>query len=290
MVECNVSAADGSAEIRGSSNHTMQTLSIPHRSHISCLSLAALAVLILFHPADAAAAEQRAVKIAVEGAFPPFNYLDSNQQLQGFDVDIAKALCDAGKLTCEFVIQEWTAMIPNLLAGRYDAIISSMSMSEERRQKVAFTKRYYDSPTVFIAQKTNSLQSFKPGDLQGVRLGVTAGTSQEAYVKQFYATAAVTVFPASPDLYKGLADGAVDLILEDKLAVYDWLTNTKAGSCCVFKGEDIKDREFFGDGAGIALRPDDRELLQTMNEALDSIQSDGTYDMINAKYFPFEIR
>jgi polar amino acid transport system substrate-binding protein len=290
VVECNVSAAVGRAEIRGSSNHTMQKHSIPRSSHLSRFGLLAFAVLVMLNPADAGAAEQKTIKIAVEGAFPPFNYLDSNQQLQGFDVDIAKALCDAGTLTCEFVIQEWTGMIPSLLAGRYDAIISSMSMSEERRQKVHFTKRYYDSPTVFISRKDNPLQSVKPEDLQGVHLGVTAGTSQEAYVKQFYATASVTVFPASPDLYKGLADGAVDLILEDKLAVYDWLTNTKAGSCCMFKGEDIKNPQFFGDGAGIALRPDDPQLLQTLNAALDSIQSDGTYDMINAKYFPFEIR
>ena len=290
MIQCNVSAAGGRAEIRGSSDHTMQKHSIPHPSHLSRFGFLAFAVLALLNAADVGAADQKTVKIAVEGAFPPFNYLDSNQQLQGFDVDIAKALCDAGKLKCEFVIQEWTGMIPSPIAGRYDTIISSMSMSEERRQKVTFTKRYYDSPTIFISRKDNSLQSVKPEDLQGVHLGVTAGTSQEAYVKQFYSTASVTVFPASPDLYKGLADGAVDLILEDKLAVYDWLTNTKAGSCCVFKGDDIKNPEFFGDGAGIALRPDDRQLLQTMNAALDTIQADGTYDMINAKYFPFEIR
>jgi polar amino acid transport system substrate-binding protein len=98
------------------------------------------------------------------------------------------------------------------------------------------------------------------------------------------------VVQASPDLYKELAEGSVDIIFEDKLAVYDWLTNTKAGSCCEFKGEDIKNAEYFGDGAGIAVRRDDKDLLGKLNGALEKIQASDVYDTINAKYFPFSIR
>ncbi|CAH0342973.1 Lysine/arginine/ornithine-binding periplasmic protein [Rhizobium sp. CECT 9324] len=230
------------------------------------------------------------VRIAVEGAFPPFNYLDSANKLQGFDVDIAKALCETAKLKCEFVIQEWTTMIPGLLDKQYDVIISSMSMSAERREKVSFTQKYYDSPSVFIVRKGSVIAGTTPDSLRKSRLGVTSGTSQEAYAKKFYPVVSTTVFQASPDLYKGLAEGNVDIIMEDKLAVYDWLANTKAGSCCEFLGGDIKNTEFFGDGAGIALRPSDRQLLAQFNAALDTIQSDDTYDTINAKYFPFSIR
>jgi polar amino acid transport system substrate-binding protein len=230
------------------------------------------------------------IRIAVEGAFPPFNYLDSANQLQGFDVDIAKALCETAKLKCEFVIQEWTTMIPGLLDKQYDVIISSMSMSAERREKVSFTQKYYDSPSVFIVRKGSNIAGTTPDILRKSRLGVTSGTSQEAYAKKFYPVVSTTVFQASPDLYKGLAEGNVDIIMEDKLAVYDWLANTKAGSCCEFLGGDIKNTEFFGDGAGIALRPSDRQLLAQFNAALDTIQSDDTYDTINAKYFPFSIR
>lgn len=254
------------------------------------LACAAFVSASISGPAIVSAAENDTVRIAVEGAFPPFNYLDSNNQLQGFDVDVAKALCDAAKLKCEFVIQEWTAMIPNLLDNKYDAIISSMSMSAERRQKVAFTQKYYDSPSVFIANKDTKIPGTSVDDLKKLRLGVTAATSQEAYAKKFYSGVATTVFQASPDLYKGLADGSVDIILEDKLAVYDWLANTKAGSCCEFKGEDIKNTEYFGDGAGIAVRPDDKTLLDKLNGALEAIQAGDTYDTINAKYFPFSIR
>lgn len=254
------------------------------------LSFVALISASILEPAIVSSAENNSIRIAVEGAFPPFNYLDSNNQLQGFDVDFAKALCETAKLKCEFVIQEWTAMIPNLLDNKYDAIISSMSMSAERREKVAFTQKYYDSPSVFIAPKKSGIAGTSPDDLKNIRLGVTAATSQEAYAKKFYSGVATTVFPASPDLYKGLADGKVDIILEDKLAVYDWLANTKAGSCCAFKGEDIKNTEYFGDGAGIAVRPSDKALLDKLNAALETIQAGDTYDTINAKYFPFSIR
>ncbi|WP_407703727.1 transporter substrate-binding domain-containing protein [Xaviernesmea oryzae] len=259
-------------------------------SRLSALLASAIALVAALTPLSAGAEAPKHIKIAVEGAFPPFNYLDSNKQLQGFDVDIANALCQAAKLDCEFVIQEWTAMIPGLLEKRYDAIISSMSMSQERRQKVAFSQRYYDSPTVFITQKASNIAIDTSNGLKGVRLGVTAATSQEAYAKKFFGNADTVVFSASPDLYKGLANGSVDVILEDKLAVYDWLANTKAGSCCMFNGKDIKDPEYFGDGAGIAVRPADTELLATFNAALAQIQADGVYDTINAKYFPFSIQ
>lgn len=260
------------------------------QSKFLAFACAAFVSASIFQPAIVSAGEDDSIRIAVEGGFPPFNYLDSNNQLQGFDVDIAKALCDTAKLKCEFVMQEWTAMIPNLLDNKYDAIISSMSMSAERRQKVAFTQKYYDGPSVFIAPKKSDIAGTSPEDLKKLRLGVTAATSQEAYARKFYSGVATTVFKASPDLYKGLADGKVDIIMEDKLAVYDWLANTKAGSCCAFKGEDIKNTEYFGDGAGIAVRPSDKALLDKLNAALEAIQAGDTYDTINAKYFPFSIR
>ncbi|WP_425349857.1 transporter substrate-binding domain-containing protein [Mangrovicella endophytica] len=251
-------------------------------STCTCLLTAAL---------PAAAAEgDLAVKVAVEGAFPPFNYLDAQQKLQGFDVDIANALCESAHLTCEFVIQKWEDMIPGLLAKRYDVIVSSMSMSEERRKQVAFTDVYYNSPSIFIARKGSGISEVNPETLKGVSIGVTKATAQAAFVDKFYkAGSEVTVFPESPDLYKGLADGSVDIILEDKLAIYDWLTNTKAGQCCEFRGADLLDTTYFGAGAGIALRPGDDDLRQRLNTALADIKAAGTYDMINAKYFPFSI-
>ena len=254
-------------------------------------AFAAVAAMGAASSCAALAQDRLAVRIAVEGAFPPFNYLDANNTLQGFDVDIAKALCLTADLECTFVIQKWDDMIPNLLDKHYDAIVSSMSMSAERREKVAFTTKYYDTPSVFIVKKGSAIVNPTPEALRGVKLGVTLATAQAAFAEKFYkATAIVTIFPMSPELYKGLADGSVDVIMEDKLAVYDWLTNTKAGQCCEFRGPEVRDLTFFGEGAGIALRPSDTALRDRFNTALETIKSDGTYDTINAKYFPFSIQ
>ncbi|WP_438617741.1 transporter substrate-binding domain-containing protein [Oryzifoliimicrobium ureilyticus] len=263
-----------------------------HNGHakIFALLFIAASALSLSVGSSAAVDSGSPVKIAVEGGFPPFNYVDSKNQLQGFDVDIANALCAAAKLKCEFVMQKWDDMIPGLIDKRYDAIVSSMSMSDERRQKVAFTAKYYDSPSVFIVRKGSNFRGLTPEDLKGAKLGVTSSTVQQSYIKDFYPGAQVTVFEASPELYTGLANGSVDIILEDKLAIYDWLTNTREGECCEFKGQDIKNKTYFGEGAGIALRKEDSQLQGTLNTALEQIKSDGTYDMINAKYFPFSIQ
>ncbi len=249
----------------------------------------ALSVFGTLGPADSHAGETP-TRVAVEGIFPPFNYLDSKNTLQGFDVDIAKSLCDAARLNCEFVVQDWDGMIPGLLAKEYDTIISSMSMSAERKEKVRFTAPYYDSPSVFVVQKSSPLKRLQVGDLTSKKLGVTSSTAQASYANDHYSDVERIVYPSSPDLYKALEAKEVDVILEDKLAIYDWLTNTKAGSCCEFRGQDIKDPEYFGEGAGIAVRPEDTDLLLRLDQALTVIQADGTYDRINAKYFPFSIR
>jgi polar amino acid transport system substrate-binding protein len=256
----------------------------------AALGVLAIGLTVFGFPAAGQAEEGKVTRIAVEGIFPPFNYLDADNKLQGFDVEIARALCESAHLSCAFVMQKWEDMIPNLNANQYDAIVSSMSMSEERKKLVAFTDSYYNSPSVFVVRKKTDLPDFASTSLGGQALGVTLGTVQAAYAAQFFPDAKVTIFPSSPDLYKGLADGSVDVAFEDKLAIYDWLTNTKAGSCCDFRGPDIVDPQFFGAGAGIAIRKSDEALRDTLNKALAAITADGTYDAINAKYFPFSIR
>ncbi|GHD13951.1 transporter substrate-binding domain-containing protein [Tianweitania populi] len=259
-------------------------------SPLSPALFAAVSILMIAFPDFSQAQTKVITKIAVEGSFPPFNYVDADNKLQGFDVEIARALCETANLSCEFIIQKWDDMIPNLNARHYDAIVSSMSMSEERQKLVAFTNSYYSSPSVFVVRKEREMPDFQSRSLGGLALGVTLDTVQAAYVAEFFPDAKVTIFPSSPDLYKGLAEGSIDVAFEDKLAIYDWLTNTKAGGCCEFRGNDIIDRKFFGDGAGIAIRKADDDLRAKFNTALAEISSNGTYDAINAKYFPFSIR
>lgn len=249
-----------------------------------------VALLACLPASQSAYAQDQPIRIAVEGNFPPFNYLDANGKLQGMNVEIADALCAAMQVECTLVVQEWDQMIPGLIDHEYDAIVSSMSMSTERRKQAAFTQRYYDSPSVFITKKDAELRTFEPQDLADRKVGVTLATSQMAYAQDLYADSDITIFDSSPDLYQGLANGEVEVILEDKLAAFDWLTNTRAGQCCEFRGEDVKESTYFGEGAGIAVNKEKGALLSALDAALVAITEDGTYSMINAKYFPFSIR
>jgi polar amino acid transport system substrate-binding protein len=267
------------------------TINMMHwRIAVRTLTAAILAAAFVSATSTLARAQDSAIEIAVEGNFPPFNYLDANGELQGFDVEIAKALCETMAAECSLVVQDWDAMIPGLLAGEYDAIISSMTMSAERREQVAFSARYYDGPSGFVTAKTSGLRDFTPADLAGKKLGAALATVQESFARAHHPDAEITTFVSSPELYQNLVDGKLDVILEDKLAAYDWLTNTKAGQCCEFRGEDVKDPEIFGEGAGIAVRKEDDALREKFNAALESITENGTYNRINAKYFPFSIR
>lgn len=231
------------------------------------------------------------VRIAIEGAFPPFSYVDANKEMQGFDVDIANAVCAQAKLNCILVLQKWDDMIPGLLAKSYDAIVASMSITPERRKQIAFSVRYYNSPSTFIAAKESGIVKIDPKALNGKRIGATTTTIQSVYLdKNYKNTSEIVMFATSDAAYEALAGGSIDAVLDDKLAVLDWLTNTKMGRCCHFVGGDLNDNEDFGEGAGIALRKEDTALRESFNLAIQGIQSNGVYDEINSKYFPFSIR
>ncbi|WP_394890498.1 transporter substrate-binding domain-containing protein [Mesorhizobium sp. AaZ16] len=130
-------------------------------------------------------AEWKKAKIAVEGVYPPFNYIDKGE-LTGFDVEIGKALCAQAKLECEFVTQDWDGMIPGLLASKYDAIISSMSITEERKKKVDFTAKYYNTPAHFMAAKSAAIKDVSPKALAGKTIGVQGSTTQAAFLETNY--------------------------------------------------------------------------------------------------------
>ncbi|MEL6299143.1 MAG: ABC transporter substrate-binding protein [Pseudomonadota bacterium] len=235
----------------------------------------------------AAAKEWKEVRIGTEGAYAPFNFYDSNKELQGFDVDIAKALCAKMQVKCTFVAQDWDGIIPALLANKYDAIIASMSITEERKKKVDFTDKYYQTPARFIAKKGAGLDT-SPAGLKGKTIGAQSSTTHATYLEDNYKGASVKLYATQDEANADLASGRLDAVLADSVVLLDWL-KSDAGSCCEQTGEAIVDPKWFGEGAGIALRQGDDELRDMFNKAIAEIRADGTYEKINAKYFPFSI-
>lgn len=229
-----------------------------------------------------------AIRIATEGANPPFNFIDKDGHVAGFDVDIARALCTAMKTRCEIVTQNWDAIIPGLQAGEYDAIISSLSITPQRSQQIAFTDPYYDTPTRFIAPKVPHVEVSVAG-LAGKRVGVQRGTVQEKLLRSKFYQAVPVIYDNQEAALQDLLAGNIDLVLGNSVSLAQSFLNTDRGKDYEFAGPAFTDPDILGVGAGIAVRKDEVALLDAFNRALRQIRADGTFKQINDKYFDFDI-
>ena len=247
------------------------------------LALAAIGLL-----AGGASAGMKKVRIGTEGAYPPFNSIDSSGKLIGFDIDIADALCKAAKFDCEFVIQDWDGMIPGLLAKKYDAIIASMSITEERKKKVDFTGKYYNTPAKFVAPKGMNY-TITPDGLKGKSVGVQRATTHENFLRDNFPGMEIRVYATQDEANADLASGRIDLGHADSVALMEGFINTDAGKGFEFVGPDFNVPQWHGTGAGIAVRKGEDKLRMTLDQAIQDILADGTYKAINAKYFDFDV-
>jgi len=242
------------------------------------LTVAALATVAV---ASAAQAGEK-LRIGTEGAYPPFNFVDEKGELQGFDIDISNALCEKMKVECVFVKQDWDGMIPALKKRKYDAIVASMSITDERKKAVDFSERYYTNKLQFIAKKGTTLAVETA--LKGKVLGAQRATIAGDWLEKNRPEAEVKLYDTQENAYLDLAAGRLDAILADAFVNFEWL-KSDAGKGFEFKGEPV----FDGDLIGIPVRKGDKELKAKLDKAIKEIVADGTYAKINAKYFPFSI-
>ncbi|MDP9807641.1 polar amino acid transport system substrate-binding protein [Rhizobium tibeticum] len=244
-----------------------------------------LAAAALFAATHLASAEDT-IRIATEGAYPPFNYVESDGSLKGLDVDMANALCEEMKAKCTIVAQDWDGIIPGLLAKKYDAIIASMSITEERKKQIDFTNKYYTTPLAVAVPKDSALKGVSVEDMKGKVVGAQASTTQADYANDVYAKggAEAKMYPTQDEAVADLQNGRMDALISDKFVVVDWLN--KAGKdCCKLLG-DVPGTET---QAGIGIRQGETELKERFNKAIDALVANGKYQEITKKYFPFEI-
>lgn len=226
------------------------------------------------------------IRIASEGAYPPFNYVDSSNQLRGFDIDIAKALCARMNADCAFAAQDWDGIIPALLANKFDAIVSSMQVTAERAKKVSFTDRYYQIHLGMAVPKDSKIQDTKDVSLKDMVIGAASASAAAAYAEDNYGKsgADVRLYRSQDEADNDMLDGRLDVMISDNIPLTDWI-NKAGAQCCRYIG-DIPNTE--GDIA-IAVRQENTELRERLNEALASIIADGTYATISSKYFSFDL-
>ena len=235
---------------------------------------------LLFSPL--AAAEE--LRIGVEGAYPPFSAVDENGELVGFDIEIARALCAEMKAECELVQQDWDGIIPGLLAKKYDAIIASMSDTEERREQVSFTERYYKDGARFVRKKGSGLR-VSYGGLAGKKVGVQRGTVTDNFLTAEFEGAEVKRYDTLENAHLDLTQGRLDLVLADQFVNQDWAAKNEDYETT---GHTYTNPKYFGDIA-IAVRKEDNKLRERLNAAILAIRGNGKYKAINDKYFSFDI-
>ena len=242
--------------------------------------LASVLVLALFAVPPAIAAEK--LRIATTGGYPPFSYVDDAGNMAGFDVDIALALCAELGAECEVVREEWERLIPELRAGSFDAIAASMSITGKRRELVSFTDRYYSNVVRFVARKGSG---FDPADAAGKTIGAARATIASDWLEAKLAdTTTIRLYSGQQELDGDLVAGRLDAMFGDSLGSYAWLQGPDGGGF-EFVGEEYR----LDEGIGIAVRQKDESLLSRLNGALKAILANGTYERINARYFPFSI-
>ncbi|MGB3644336.1 MAG: transporter substrate-binding domain-containing protein [Mesorhizobium sp.] len=237
----------------------------------------------------AAHAGNAPLRMGVEGAYPPFNYVNAAGKVQGFDVDIGEALCVRLARRCEWVVVPWDGLIPALQAGKFDVLMSSMTITPERRQQVLFTKPYYFSYGMMIANKGSGL-SFTAESLKGHTVGVQAATTHEAWLRDRFGDAIeLHAYPSSDDMFLDFQNGRLDAVFAEAPAMLPWMEVNGGVNAYEQIGENVTDPAL-GTEIGVAVRKDDTRLVDELNAALDAIVTDKTFANIAKKYFSFPLR
>jgi polar amino acid transport system substrate-binding protein len=220
--------------------------------------------------------------------YPPFAEKGADGVWKGWEIEIGNAICAAMNEKCEWVEVSWDGIIPALLAKKFDIIISSMSITEERMKTIDFTDKYYNTPAVIVAPKSSSIDG-TPDSVKGKIVGVQVSTTHANYAeKHLQSTAAsIKTYQTFDEHNQDLVAGRVDAVIGDSLAMQPFL-DSSAGKCCEIKGE-LNDVAVFGPGIGGGMRKSDTALRKKFNAGIKKIRGDGTFDAISKEYFNFDI-
>ncbi|RMU39278.1 Arginine/ornithine ABC transporter, periplasmic arginine/ornithine-binding protein [Pseudomonas avellanae] len=249
--------------------------------------IGALALSVLAQPTFA---DEKPLKIGIEAAYPPFASKAPDGSIVGFDYDIGNALCEEMKARCTWVEQEFDGLIPALKVRKIDAILSSMSITDDRKKSVDFTGKYYNSPARLV-MKDGVTVSDSLAELKGKKIGVQRGSIHERFAREVLAPKGVEVTPygSQNEIYLDIGAGRLDGTIADATLLQDGFLKTDSGKGFAFVGPAFTDPNYFGDGIGIAVRKGDKANLDRLNAAIAAIRANGKYKAIQDKYFDFDI-
>jgi polar amino acid transport system substrate-binding protein len=226
------------------------------------------------------------IRFLTQSDYPPFNFIDKYGRLVGFNVDLARAICEELEIECVVRTRNWEKLIGELEGGRGDAIIASMAVTSEAPAKLDFSDRNYVTPARFVVRRDTGYGDMAPAGLAGRSIGVIAKTAHEAYLRQFFPESRIVTFETREETRAALRDRLVEAVFDDAIALSFWLSGTGSENCCAFRGGAYYDPRYFGEGAAIAVIKGNDDLRRALNYALRRVYKSGKYEEIFLRYFP----
>jgi polar amino acid transport system substrate-binding protein len=227
----------------------------------------------------------QAIRFITTNDFPPFNFLDAQGQLTGFNIDLARAICTELAIQCTIQARDWKELAPRLVDKTADAAIAGIAITAEARQTLDFSDVYLRTPGRFVVRKDEPLDP-TPEGLTGKTLAVVGKTAHEAYLAAIFPEVTRRVYPDANAARDALKRGEVDAHFGDGLQLSFWLQSQAADGCCAFAGGPYLESRFFGQGYAIAVAKGSADLKRAINAALQSLYEKGTYAELYLRYFP----
>jgi polar amino acid transport system substrate-binding protein len=225
------------------------------------------------------------IRFMTETDYPPFNYAGPDGNPAGFNIDLARLLCEEIKASCTVQMRRFDTMLDAIASNRGDALIASIAVTPQIRARVDFTDPYYRSPARFVARRDGALPDMRPEYLGGKTVGAVAGSSFEAYLKAMFTDAVLRPFPDDDTMRQALRRGDVDFIFGDAVSLAFWINGTDSSGCCVFSGGPFVESRYFGEGIGIAVKKGNDNLRQALNWALFRVWEKGKFTELWLRYF-----
>src|ERR1700728_1762020 len=225
------------------------------------------------------------IRFLTETDYPPFNFTGPDGNPAGFNVDLARLICDEITVTCTIQMRRFETLIDAITSNRGDAIIASLAVTPQMRARLDFSDPYYRAPARFVSRRDGVMTEVRPEYLEGKKVGVIAGSAHEAYLKAMFTDAELHPYPNDDALRLALRRGEVDFIFGDAISLAFWINGTDCGECCAFSGGAFVERRYFGEGIGIAVRKGNDLLRQALNWALFRLWEKGRYTDLWLHYF-----
>jgi polar amino acid transport system substrate-binding protein len=226
------------------------------------------------------------IRFLTENDYPPFNYAGPDGNPAGFNVDLARMICEELKIACTIQMRRFDTLTDSLAENRGDAVMASIAVTPETRRRMDFTDAYYRTPARFVTRRESTMEDVRPELLEGKKVAVVVGSAHEAYLKGLFTEVDVRAYRTAEAAREALRRNEVDLLFDDGISLAFWLNGTDSGGCCAFRGGPFMESRYFGEGVGIAVKRGNDTLRHAFNWALFRLWEKGRFGDLWLRYFP----